>query len=249
MSKGTKNYFRHSVFAHTDCEIVSLIKGHGKEAYFHYFALLEMCAAQYIENNGQCGGRFAFHVSRVCGELFVTRQRLGGHLLAIQSSLGGHWVVKGSRVEIEYEKILKYIGSYGSFLPQLNKTKLNKIKSNEIKGEINTEKSSKDPAPDLHALNAQCKLVMEKYAEFYFKCHSDKPTFSESDKSDFMEMVIAHGVDRSLFAAEVYFDNAESLEFYDNTFHAVKFLKEDFNKIHSIGLIRRRGKLNIAGEK
>lgn len=120
MAKGTKNYFRHSMSAHENHKIMDLIKKAGKEAYFHYFTLVEICARQYVEKNGS-ENSFKFHASTLCVKLMVTRQRLGGHLLAIQSSLGGRWAVVGSQVEIEYDKIPEYLGSYNSSIPNIIK--------------------------------------------------------------------------------------------------------------------------------
>lgn len=112
MASGKKNYFRHSAAARMDEKIVNLISKHGKEAYFHYFALLEMCAQKALSEDLNGDETFVFHKRTVCAELMVTPQRLGRHLLAIQSSLLGDLVETPEGVKIKFPKLPKYLGRY-----------------------------------------------------------------------------------------------------------------------------------------
>ena len=129
--------------AHENHKIIELIKKNGKEAYFHYFTLIEICARQYIEkNDGKTS--FKFHASTICAKLLVTRQRLGGHLLAIQCALGGHWVCNDSQVEIEYCKIPEYMGLYDSSVPKKEKKRKEK-KEKEIEKNDHTILDSLTP--------------------------------------------------------------------------------------------------------
>ena len=134
MASGRKNYFRHLVTARSDEKIVALITKHGKEAYFHYMALVEMCAQKAINEDLEGDETFVFHKRTVCNELMVTPQRLSGHLLAIQSSLLGDLVVTGEQVEIKFPNLRKYLGRYDgkSRSNSPNKRKEKEIKENNI---------------------------------------------------------------------------------------------------------------------
>lgn len=112
MASGKKNYFRHSASARKDSKLVNLISNYGKEAYYHYFALLEMCAEKALAEDLKGDEEFVFHKRTVCAELMVTPQRLSGHLLAIQSSLLGDLVVTSDQVKIKFDKLPKYLGRY-----------------------------------------------------------------------------------------------------------------------------------------
>lgn len=139
MASGKKNYFRHSINMRKDPKVVSLISNHGKEAYFHWMILVEMCAEFAIDNGYPIDEIFIFHKRTICSELMVTPQRLGGHLLAIQSSLLGDLVATGERVEIKFPKLRKYIGRYEN---KNDSNSPNKRKEKEIKEkEINNKPS------------------------------------------------------------------------------------------------------------
>jgi hypothetical protein len=127
MANGKKNYFRHSFFAGSDDKIVDLISKHGKQAYFHFFRLLELCGQQSGESVPE---KFVFHRRTLCGELLVTNSRLGHHLLAMQSSLLLHYVLTDSKVEILVHNFPKYLGKYTNKIPSNTP---NKIKEKEIK--------------------------------------------------------------------------------------------------------------------
>lgn len=138
MANGRKNYFRHSAAARLDEKIVSLISKHGKEAYFHYFALLEMCAQKALAEDLNGDETFVFHKRTVCGELMVTPQRLSRHLLAIQSSLLGDLVETPEGVKIRFSNLPKYLGRYDNKKDSntSNKRKGNKIKEKELSEQV-----------------------------------------------------------------------------------------------------------------
>jgi hypothetical protein len=135
MASGKKNYFRHSVNARNDEKIVTLIANHGKEAYFHYMALVEMCAQKAINEDMKGDETFIFHRRTVCSELMVTPRRLGGHLLAIQSSHLGDLVATLEKVSVRFPNLVKYLGRYESKITSNspNKRKEKEIKEKEIK--------------------------------------------------------------------------------------------------------------------
>jgi hypothetical protein len=132
MASGKKNYFRHSFYAGKDDKIVNLITDHGKQAYFHYFRLVELCGEQASESMPE---KFVFHRRTLCAELMVTNSRLGHHLLAMQSSLLLHYVMDDRKVEILMPNLVKYMGKYESknHSNTPNKRKEKKRKEKEIK--------------------------------------------------------------------------------------------------------------------
>ena len=135
MASGKKNYFRHSAAARRDTKIVNLIAKYGKQAYFHYFILVEMCAEKALDDELNGDEEFTFHKRIVCNELIVTPQKLALHLAPINEFQLGHAVVDGDEVKIKFPKLPKYLGRYGSKFTSnsTNKRKENEIKENERK--------------------------------------------------------------------------------------------------------------------
>lgn len=135
MASGKKNYFRHSAAARRDIKIVNLIAKHGKQAYYHYFILVEMCAEKALDDELNGDEEFTFHKRIVCNELIVTPQKLALHLAPINEFRLGHVVVSGDEVKIKFPNLPKYLGRYGTKFTSnsTNKRKENEIKENEIK--------------------------------------------------------------------------------------------------------------------
>jgi hypothetical protein len=158
LASGKKNYFRHHFNASKDPKVVALIDDFGKEAYFHYFRLLELCASiasdEFPEDH-----KFTFRRSTVCQELRVTNSRLTHHLLAIQSSLLGEVLVTQKEVQILFPKLSKYMGKYETKLPSNtpNKRKEKKRKENKIK-------DTSDPISSDEVLNGEI-ITSEKTSE------------------------------------------------------------------------------------
>lgn len=142
MASGRKNYFRHSIFARKDPKLVRLIDDHGKEAYFHFFALLELCA-EVACDDFPVGGKFVFRRSTLCHELRVTNSRLGHHLLAMQSALLCESVLSEKEVEILMPNLAKYMGRYDT---KKEPNSPNKRKEKEIKEKERKENESKASA-------------------------------------------------------------------------------------------------------
>lgn len=136
MASGKKNYFRHSNQARKDPKIMDLITNFGKEAYFHFFCIVEMCAESASDKFPE-NGKFVFHRRTLCAEMMVTNSRLVHHLVAIRSSHLGDHVVNENMVEIHIPNLSKYMGKYETKCEsnspnkiKENKTKINKIKHN-----------------------------------------------------------------------------------------------------------------------
>jgi hypothetical protein len=196
MSSGKKNYFRHSIYASKDDKIVDLISKHGKQAYFHYFRLIELCAEQAIDSMPE---KFIFHRRTLCAELLVTNSRLGHHLLAIQSSLLCHYFMTSSKVEILIPNLPKYLGLYQSKNTSNFPIKGNKIKENKIKLNTSIKPSSEDfDAPQLNSELTKtvkkketqseenkmlAKAIRENYISGYQNRYGVKPTWAAKENS------------------------------------------------------------------
>ncbi len=147
MASGKKNYFRHSFHARKHPEIAGMIEDHGKEAYFHFFALVEVCAEKASDKFPE-DSKFLFRRSTLCRELLVTNSRLSRHLLAMTPSPVDDIVVTEKEVEILFPKLRKYIGKYESklLLNAPNKRKEKEIKEKEIK--LNNDPKKNLPKKD-----------------------------------------------------------------------------------------------------
>jgi hypothetical protein len=134
MASGRKNYFRHSYTAHQHPAIAGLVDDHGKESYFHFFVLVELCAEQASDSFPD-GGKFVFRRSTLCHHLLVTNSRLVRHLLAMCPSLVDDIVVTEKEIEILFPKLSKYMGKYetkiDSNTPNKRKEKEKKVKENK----------------------------------------------------------------------------------------------------------------------
>lgn len=133
MASGKKNYFRHSFHARKHEEIARLIDDHGKEAYFHFFVLCEICAERASDRFPE-DNLFIFRRSTLCRELLVTNSRLSRHLLTMVPSLVDDIVVTENDAKILFPKLRKYMGRYETKLDSNspNKRKEKEIKENKI---------------------------------------------------------------------------------------------------------------------
>lgn len=135
MTKGTKNYFRHSIFMHQDPKIIGIIDQIGVAGYGRLLILVELMAAQEITN--ECKGRYVFRRSQLCRSLRLVERTLNSYLTIVEQQLNISVTIDKHQVLISYDNMLKFIGSYNSSSP--NKRKENKIKVNKIKEEKEKE--------------------------------------------------------------------------------------------------------------
>lgn len=138
MASGKKNYFRHSFHARNDDKIAGLINKHGKEAYFHFFALIELCAELASDKFPEdCW--FHFHPRTLADALLVKKWTLVSHLSAIhQWGLCGVSVepqsaisdrsVEPQRVSVHLPNLPKFMGRYETNAPNKRKEKEKKEK-------------------------------------------------------------------------------------------------------------------------
>lgn len=144
MASGKKNYFRHSFQAGNDPKIIEAIDRYGKETYFHYFRLLELCGEQA---EYEVPTLFVFHPRTLCENLLVKRNKLGTHLVRLQNVALINVELSDNRVELQIPNFAKYLGRYSTKKqPNTpNKIKENKIKLNKIKGKEIKEKATYPP--------------------------------------------------------------------------------------------------------
>jgi uncharacterized phage protein (TIGR02220 family) len=154
VASGKKNYFRHSFHARKHPAIAGLIDDLGKEAYFHFFALVEVCAEQASDRFPD-DSRFVFRRSTLCHDLLVTNSRLSRHLLAMVPSLVDDVVVTEKTVEILFPKLAKYMGRYDS---KLDSNSPNKRKEKEIKENKSKEKEDAPSASPVLEIVAEKNL-------------------------------------------------------------------------------------------
>lgn len=158
MPKGTKNYFRHSFYAHQDEKLAGAVSDIGREAYYYYFTLLEFCAAKEVSE--KCEGVYIIH-ERVLQKIWGTYPK---HSEKICKTFTKHLLMFAKTSEkiwnFEIPNLLKYLGRYDSFDTEkrANKTKGNKIKEKEIKIK------EKDPKNnfDLEAIYSQFRKQTKK---------------------------------------------------------------------------------------
>lgn len=195
MASGKKNYFRHSFHARKNPKLVQLIDDFGKEAYFHYFALVELCA-ETASGEFPTDGKFVFRRSTLCHELRVTNSRLSRHLLAIQSALLCKVVVTEKEVEILFPKLSKYMGKYETKLPSNSP---NKIKENQ-----NKEKQIKTKPESIILQAENCKRIREAYARSYLERYRELPVWAARENKLTQTLVSRVGIDSAVNLAEKY---------------------------------------------
>jgi uncharacterized phage protein (TIGR02220 family) len=149
MASGKKNYFRHSNQARKDPKIMNLMIDHGKEAYFHFFCIIEMCAEQASDKFPD-DNKFTFHRRTLCTEMMVSGSKLVHHLVAIQSATLLRYVLTENLVQLHVPNLAKYMGKYES---KIDPNPPKERKENKIKEKkINNTKIETPVSPDALAV-------------------------------------------------------------------------------------------------
>ena len=111
MAVGNKKFFRHHNQARRDSKIVQLIIEYGKDAYFHFFALVEMCS----EKSTECSvlpEKFSFHRRVVATELYTQNAKLKAHLNALKAVGLIDFEFEENNVNVSIPNLYKYLGKY-----------------------------------------------------------------------------------------------------------------------------------------
>lgn len=136
MATGKRNYFRHSFSAHRDDKIMEAVDKYGKQAYFHYFVLLELCG-EIAEHGEQT--EFVFHPRILCNNLLVKKNKLRMHLEYLHNILLIFLEYSDDKVKITVPNLPKYLGSYKK---EGRNKEINKI-NKEQKNVESTERAGK----------------------------------------------------------------------------------------------------------
>ena len=108
MTSGKKNYFRHSVQARRDNKIVEILSK-GKENYFFFFALVEMCTEQALAHSIALQ-EYSFHRLTVASELRITNAKIEARLGVLQAVGLIHFEIDETTVRIIIPSLPKYLG-------------------------------------------------------------------------------------------------------------------------------------------
>jgi len=138
MASGKKNYFRHSFFAATDDKIRELMRHLGKEGYFFFFRLLEMCG-QLSAESAQTS--FVLHWI-VLRTMWETTPKKAKRIVDVLQRVGlCSAKVTDYKVTFELPNFMKYMGYYQTEIktkpPNIKKGNIKK--DNKKKGNINKE--------------------------------------------------------------------------------------------------------------
>ena len=239
MASGKKNYFRHYFNAGRDDKIVELIANHGKQAYFHYFRLIELCAEKESENPSD---KYIFHRRTLCAELLVTNSKLGHHLLAMQSSLLLQYVMDDRKVEVLLPKLLKYMGRYQNknTSNSPNKRKENKRKENKVEKKViiknediervvsflNEKAGTKFKSDSVATQKSLTKLFVKFSAEEVEKVITSKSAewLNDANMKKYLRPSTLFG---NKF--ETYLEESNFISGHDQSFDYIKKLQEGMN--------------------
>ncbi len=191
MASGKKNYFRHFFNARNDEKILFLMDEFGKEGYFYYFALVELCAEQSASEFRE---EFIFHPSRLRQELRMTTRRLNQCLTMMQSLSLLDYTMVGKCYKINLPKLSKYMGRYQSKFPSNspNKRKEKEIKEKKIK--INKKENQKIPAAIFEGwLTRYGKEFVERELRLAEMWVLDNPHKKPSSEIKFLTMWLDRG--------------------------------------------------------
>jgi len=109
MASGRKDYFRHYYGARKDQKIRYLMDKFGKEAYFFYFTIIELCAEQASH---ELKKSYEFHASILRQELGLSQRRLNLVLNEMQSRLLLDYTLIENTYKINLPNLAKYMGKY-----------------------------------------------------------------------------------------------------------------------------------------
>lgn len=148
MPKGTKNYFRHSIFMTTDPKVQQLVDDKGMEGYGRYIRMIELMAEQEIVDS--VNGCYTFRKNSLRKELKLGKDSINTWLTYMTQVFHICVTTEEHLVRLEYRNVLKYIGSYDSSLYKVkeSKRKENKLKESKLKeGEQQTDNLKTDSSP------------------------------------------------------------------------------------------------------
>ena len=165
MATGRKNYFRHNVNARKDRKIVELIVGHGKAPYFHFFALLEMCAEQALDHP-VTPRKFRFHRRTVCSELYISNAHMEGHLAILKEEGLIDFELDETTLRLVIPSLPKHLGKY-------NKHKGGPVAETPPHGNKQAKRTPEQ--------RERARKIKEAYIAAFKERYGIRPTFSKKE--------------------------------------------------------------------
>lgn len=162
MARGDRNYFRHSVHAGEDHKICHLMDRLGREGYFYFFTLVELCVMMaddtdqtefsihpaVLKNRWRTHHNFVPTVLSVMAQCGLIEHSLNGQRSPTEQPLNTQWVT------VRIPNLSKFIGKYAVNKIKQNKTKQNKEETPVVpkpkpEKQKQSEASSASPAPEV----------------------------------------------------------------------------------------------------
>ena len=159
MASGKKNYFRHNINARKNRKIVQLLVDHGKAPYFHFFALLEMCAEQAL-GHPVIPRKFRFHRRTICSELFIANGHIEAHFKILKEVGLVDYELDETTLHLVIPSLSKYLGRY------------------ERKENIEVSPPAKQRSPEQRD---RARKVKEAYIGSFEQRYGIRPTFSRKE--------------------------------------------------------------------
>lgn len=211
---------------HEDPFLVEFVKKGGIANYGRFCILLELMAAQELSDSTR--GTYTFHRSTLRECLSLKEKNLNIFLEDLQNILKMFSECSEHLVVFSYDKLLKYIGSYNSSVP--NKRKENKIKENISS---NTETSSVKSPPIVKKLSpkrdAPTNKLWDAYKQKFFAVYGIDPGHREKEINFALSSILKRCGDQSIAFIEHYL--SMDCSFYSENGHKLQLAVKDMNKI------------------
>jgi uncharacterized phage protein (TIGR02220 family) len=105
-------WFKHSAIAGKDEKIMQMIDDMGKESYFYFFTILEMCTEKYYQTPvKERTNTFKFHTRFLRDRLRINTRKLNIYLVYLQDKFNINSTYIESSLQINIPNLPKYMGN------------------------------------------------------------------------------------------------------------------------------------------
>ena len=111
MAIANKKFVRHSVESHRNYKLQGLVSTYGKEYFFYYWVLVELCAEKALQHP-VIPRKFKFHKEGIRSELKINYAKFDFHLSRVKEFELIDYEIDGSAVWIVITSLSKYLGKY-----------------------------------------------------------------------------------------------------------------------------------------
>ena len=111
MATGNKEFFRHSTDAHLNHKIMGMVDKYGKESYYHYFVLVELCARKALQYS-ITPRKFTLNRGLLRTSFRIKNSRLKFHLNAMKNHELIDFELDDSNAYVSIVSLTKYLGKY-----------------------------------------------------------------------------------------------------------------------------------------